>query len=297
MRVFRVVPTALLLLSAAACSPAAVEPVTVRLATTTSTYDSGLLGSLLPGFEEAFDVEVDVVAVGTGQAIAIGRSGDADVILVHNRMLEDAFVTDGYGLERLPVMFNDFVLVGPAADPAGIAGAASAAEALQRIYRSQATFVSRGDDSGTYARELTLWQAAGVSPAVTDEWYRSIGQGMGETLQFAHESLGYTLSDRGTFLSVQDTIPELTILFGGGTIDDNPDPNLLNPYGVIQVTPRDPAAPRTSKARALVEWLTSIEAQEQIQIFGIDRFGQPLFHPASIEWCRSRGGESPGCAP
>jgi len=292
--VFSLLPLASLLL--AACAPATpAAPQLMRLATTTSTYDSGLLDAILPVFEQAYRAEVDVVAVGSGQAIEIGKSGDADVLLVHSRKSEDAFVADGFGVERFPVMFNDFVLVGPRDDPAGIAAAASAAEALQRIYDSQSTFVSRGDDSGTHAKELALWQAAGLTPGLTDAWYQSIGQGMGETLQFAQEQRGYTLADRGTFLSLADTLPDLTVQFGGETIAENPDAAMRNPYGVIQVTPADPQSPAALKAEEFIAWLTSVDTQNLIQVYGVDKYGQPLFHPSSAAWCDANGADSPGC--
>jgi tungstate transport system substrate-binding protein len=280
-----------------ACAGPTAEPSAVlRLATTTSTYDSGLLDEILPVFEAAYNARVDVIAVGTGQAIEIGRGGDADVLLVHSRRAEDAFVADGYGVERFPVMFNDFVLVGPQADPAAIAAAATGAEALQRISASQSTFVSRGDDSGTYAKELALWEAAGLVPAGADAWYLSIGQGMGETLQFANEVQGYTLADRGTYLSMGEGLPDLMVLFGGVTIAENPDPAMRNPYGVIQVKPADPQAPAAQKAEGFIAWLTSIETQELIQEYGVDEFGQPLFYPASTGWCEAKGADSPGCS-
>jgi tungstate transport system substrate-binding protein len=286
-----------LLVLLAACTPAtATAPQLLRLATTTSTYDSGLLDAILPVFEAEFNADVDVVAVGTGQAIEIGKSGDADVILVHSRKAEDAFVADGYGVERFPVMFNDFILVGPKDDPAGITSAASAAEALQDISASGSTFVSRGDDSGTHAKELALWEAAGLAPGSSDTWYLSIGQGMGETLQFAQEEQGYTLADRGTYLSLADTLPDLAVLFGGTTIAENPDAALRNPYGVIQVTPSDPSSPAARKASEFIEWLTSIETQERIQEFGVDAYGQPLFYPSSTSWCDANGADSPGCS-
>src|SRR3990170_4294005 len=250
----------------AACAPAApAAPQLLRLATTSSTYDSGLLDAILPVFEQAYRADVDVVAVGSGQAIEIGKSGDADVLLVHSRKAEDAFVAEGFGVERFPVMFNDFVLVGPHDDPAGIAAAASAAEALQRIYDSQSTFVSRGDDSGTNVKELALWEAAGLTPGPTEAWYQSIGQGMGETLQFAHEEQGYTLADRGTYLSLADALADLLVQFGGATIAENPDAAMRNPYDVIQV-------------------------------YGVDKYGQPLFYPSSTAWCEANGAESPGCS-
>jgi tungstate transport system substrate-binding protein len=281
----------------AACAPGTpTAPQVLRLATTTSTYDSGLLDAILPVFEEEFNADVDVVAVGTGQAIEIGENKDADVILVHSRKAEDAFVANGYGVERFPVMFNDFILVGPHDDPAGIASAASGSEALQRVAASESIFISRGDDSGTHSKEKALWTEAGLEPSADDAWYQSIGQGMGETLQFANEQQGYTLADRGTYLSLADTLPDLTVLFGGQTIAENPDAAMRNPYGVIQVTPEDPQTPAALKAEEFVAWLTSLETQGLIQDFGIDEFGQPLFYPSSTEWCDANGPDSPGCS-
>lgn len=284
-------------LALAACAPATpAAPQLLRLATTTSTYDSGLLDAILPVFEQAYNADVDVVAVGSGQAIEIGKAGDADVLLVHSRKAEDAFVADGFGVERFAVMFNDFILVGPHEDPAGIASAESGAEAVQRIAESGAIFVSRGDDSGTHTKEMALWTAAGLEPGADEAWYQSIGQGMGETLQFANEQQGYTLADRGTYLSMAETLPSLMILFGGQTIDDNPDPAMRNPYGVIQVTPEDPQAPAALEAVDFVTWLTTVETQELIEGYGKDEYGQPLFYPSSSAWCEAHGAESPGCS-
>lgn len=286
-----------LVLALAGCSRTSLpadRPV-LRLATTTSTYDSGLLGELLPDFEEESGARVDVIAVGTGQALEIGKSGDVDVVLVHNRPLEEAFIAEGHGVERIPVMFNDFVLVGPEADPAGIAEATTGAEALVRILDTSSLFVSRADDSGTYARELLLWQASGVAPDLTDAWYMPIGQGMAETLQFAEERLAYSLSDRGTYLSLIDNLPDLRILFGGDSLARNPDPDLWNLYGVIQVAPEDPRQAQAALAAQFVDWLTSLETQERIAEYGIERYGQPLFYPASPAWCQAQGSRSPGC--
>ncbi len=292
--VFLLAFSALLLPSCVRATPAA--PQLLRLATTTSTYDSGLLDAILPVFEESHNADVDVIAVGSGQAIEIGKSGDADVLLVHSRKAEDAFVADGYGVERFPVMFNDFILVGPANDPAGIATAVTGAEALKRISDSHSTFVSRGDDSGTNTKELALWEAAGLMPGENDAWYQSIGQGMGETLQFTNEQQGYTLSDRGTYLSLAETLPDLVVLFGGQTIAENPDPAMRNPYGVIQVAPDDPQSPAALKAREFIAWLTSVETQDLIQQYGVDKYGQPLFYPSSTAWCEANGADSPGCS-
>src|SRR5690606_17529198 len=193
----------------------------LRLATTTSTADSGLLDVILPAFEEEYNARVDVVAVGTGQAIALGEAGDADVILVHARSREDAFVADGHGTARFDVMYNDFILVGPADDPAGIQGMELASDALNGIAESEATFASRGDDSGTHSKERSLWEAAGLPSDIEADWYKSLGQGMGDTLRFANESGAYTITDRGTFLSQRDNLPNLVIMVGGESIEEN----------------------------------------------------------------------------
>jgi tungstate transport system substrate-binding protein len=260
-----------------ACAPPA--PAVLRLATTTSTDDSGLLDAILPAFESKYNARVDVVAVGTGQALELGRQGDADVVLVHSRAAEDQFMADGYGTVRYDVMYNDFVIVGPPDDPAGIASASTGADAFTRIASGQATFISRGDDSGTNAKELSLWKAAGLEPGTGDTWYRSIGQGMGETLQMANEAPGYTLSDRGTYLSMSSTLGGLKILFGGGSIAENPDPKLYNPYGVMPVNPEKVPGVHQELAETFATWLISPETQTAIGAYGIDTFGQPLFYP------------------
>ena len=267
----------LLLAAAVGCGPQ--EPEVLRLATTTSTADSGLLDAILPAFEEANNARVDVVAVGTGQAIELGEAGDADVILVHARAREDAFVAEGHGTERRDVMYNDFVIVGPADDPAGVVGMSSAAEALAAIAAAGAPFASRGDDSGTHTKEMSLWEAAGVTPDPAGGWYNSLGQGMGETLIFANEAGAYTMTDRGTFLSMRDNLPNLVVVVGGESIADNADPKLLNPYGVIPVNPEKSEAINAELARKFAEWLTSPEVQTMIGEFGVETFGQPLFYP------------------
>ena len=260
---------------------AAEEPQVLRLATTTSTADSGLLDAILPDFEAAYNARVDVVAVGTGQAIEICQAGDADVILVHARAREDAFVEEGSGLARYDVMYNDFIIVGPADDPAGVQGMTSAAEALAAIAAAEAPFASRGDDSGTHTKELSLWEAAGVTPE--GDWYNSLGQGMGETLTFANESEAYTLTDRGTYLSMSSTLPNLAIMVGGDSIADNADSALLNPYGVIPVNPDLSANINAELAQQFVDWLISPEVQEQIGQYGVEQFGQPLFYPNAAQ--------------
>jgi tungstate transport system substrate-binding protein len=271
--------TAVLFLAACGSS----EPEVLRLATTTSTEDSGLLEVILPDFEEQFNARVDVIAVGTGQAVALGEAGDADVILVHARSREDAFVADGHGTARFDVMYNDFILVGPSDDPAGIQGTALASDALNAIATSNATFASRGDDSGTHSKERSLWTAAGLPSDPEVDWFKSLGQGMGETLRFANESGAYTLTDRGTFLSQQETLPNLAIMVGGNSIDENADPTLYNPYGVIPVNP-DKGSINEALAQDFAEWLTSVDVQAVIAEFGRDVYGQPLFYPDSQAW-------------
>jgi tungstate transport system substrate-binding protein len=273
----------LIALAIVAASCGGDEPTVLRLATTTSTADSGLLDAILPGFEEQYNARVDVVAVGTGQAIEIGEAGDADIILVHARAREDAFVAEGHGTARFDVMYNDFIVVGPPDDPAGIRGTALAADALAAIAAAEAQFASRGDDSGTHTKEKSLWEAAGITPDPNADWYDSLGQGMGPTLNFANEAGAYTLTDRGTFLSQRENLPGLEVVVGGDSIDQNADPALLNPYGVIPVNP-DKGGIEDGLAGDFVEWLTSIDTQRAIETFGADTFGQPLFYPDSEAW-------------
>lgn len=283
---------ALLLTACAPATPATTGTVAptpgpvqvLRLATTTSTADTGLLDAILPAFEAAYQVQVEVVAVGTGQALALGVNGDADVLLVHARAREDAFVADGHGVNRLEVMYNDFILVGPAEDPAAIDGLATAKEALAAIATAGATFVSRGDDSGTHTKEQSLWASAGLTPTAGSGWYQSIGQGMGETLTFANESLGYTLTDRGTWLAQQGHLPNLAVLVGGASLAVNGDQALLNPYGVIPVNPEKHPSVAFDRATAFAHWITSVETQQAILAFGQAQYGQSLFYPSSVAW-------------
>jgi tungstate transport system substrate-binding protein len=272
------VPTAV----PATATPA--ETRVLRLATTTSTADSGLLDAILPDFESGHNARVDVVAVGTGQAIELGANGDADVILVHARAREDAFVEAGDGVNRLDVMYNDFILVGPADDPAGAAAAASIKDALSAIAGAEAAFASRGDDSGTHTQEKSLWASAGLTPTTDSGWYLSLGQGMGETLQFANENPAYTLTDRATWLAQPDKLTGLRIIFGGDTIADNPDKALFNPYGVIPVNPDKHAGINFELATEFAEWITSVETQGLIGDFGMSEFNQSLFYPSSDAW-------------
>jgi tungstate transport system substrate-binding protein len=266
--------------SAPASAPAAQR---LRLATTTSTADSGLLEAILPGFERRFRARVEVIAVGTGQALTLGENGDVDVVLVHARAQEDAFVAAGFGVGRRDVMYNDFIVVGPPTDPAGIAGLPAAAEAFRLIATAQAAFISRGDDSGTHSRERSLWATAGITPTSELGWYRSVGQGMGETLVFANEQGAYTLSDRGTFLAMRDKLPDLTVMVGGASVAENTDKALLNPYGVIVVNPARHPEVNAELAEQFAVWLVEPETQQQIGAFGQERYGQPLFYPGVPE--------------
>jgi tungstate transport system substrate-binding protein len=245
------------------------------LATTTSTNDSGLLDYILPDFESETGAEVDVIAVGTGQALSLGENGDADVLLVHARVREDAFMDAGHGVRREDVMYNDFVIVGLPDDPAGIKGMGSAAEAFQAIAEAEASFVSRGDDSGTHTKEKSIWEAAGLEPE--GNWYISAGQGMGAVLTMADEQQAYTLSDRATYLARTLEGTELVILVEG-------DPILFNPYGVIAVNPEKNSEIQAELANTFIDWLISVPIQEKIGGFGIEEFGQPLFVPDSQAW-------------
>lgn len=250
-------------------------PPDLLLATTTSTYDSGLLDYLLPDFEARTGIRVRVVAVGTGQALELGRNGDADLLLVHAPDQEEAFVGMGYGVDREPVMYNDFVIVGPEEDPAGIAGMESAPLALARIAATESPFISRGDNSGTHVKERRIWLEAGIVPQ--GDWYISAGQGMGLTLTMAEELKGYTLSDRGTYLARRADGLDLEILVEG-------DPLLRNPYHVIAVNPQRHPRVHYEAARRFIDWLTSLETQERIAAFTDPLSGQPLFHPDSEAW-------------
>jgi tungstate transport system substrate-binding protein len=260
------------------------------LATTTSTQDSGLLDVILPDFEARHGADVEVIAVGTGQSIELGRNCDADVVLVHARSLEDAFVNEGAGINRQDVMYNDFVIIGPSSDPAGIKGLTDAAAAFNKIAETQSPFISRGDNSGTHTKEQSVWEATGlplVETADVDptkpykrpegDWYQSVGQGMGAVLTIANEQQAYTLSDRATYLARQLEGTELDILAEG-------DSRLFNPYGVIEVNPAKCPSVNTAGAQAFVEWLTSLETQTLISQFGVAEFGQSLFIPDSAAW-------------
>ncbi|MCB8958713.1 MAG: substrate-binding domain-containing protein [Ardenticatenales bacterium] len=252
----------------------------IILATTTSTEDSGLLDYILPDFEAKTGIRVDVVAVGTGQALALGESGDADVLLVHARAREDAFMDAGHGVRREDVMYNDFVIVGPPDDPAGIRGKNRVARALEDILNSESLFVSRGDDSGTHTKEQALWAEAGLEPA--GDWYISAGQGMGAVLAMADELQAYTMSDRATYLAQTLAGTSLEIMVEG-------DPILFNPYGVMAVNPDKGDHIQIDLANQFIDWLISVETQELISQFGIEEFGSPLFTPDSGPWRVANG--------
>ena len=244
----------------------------VRLATTTSTENSGLLGSLLPEFEKDTGYKVHTIAVGTGKALRMGRDGDVDVILVHALKAEEKFIAEGHGDERFDVMYNDFVIVGPKEDAAKVAGTKTIAAALDNIYATKSKFVSRGDDSGTHKKELGLWKSASNQPdPKKDQWYLEAGQGMGKVLQMAGELGGYTMTDRGTWLAYESKSP-LKITFEG-------DKQLFNPYGIIAVSPKKYPDLNNAGAKSLIKWMTSNKGQTMIGDFKVS--GKVLFTPSA----------------
>lgn len=254
--------------SAASSSAPAANKKVVRISTTTSVNDSGLLPYLKPYFEKATGYEWDVTSAGTGAAIKKGETGDADALLVHAKASEEEFINAGYGEERIPFMYNYFVIVGPANDPAGIKDCKTASEAFKKIADSGQVFVSRGDDSGTNKKELQIWEAAGVSPEGKD-WYINAGAGMGATLTQAAERQGYTLSDKGTFLS-NDAKNSLKILLGES--DD-----MKNTYSMIAVSPAKWPDTNIDGAKAFISWMTGEEASKLIADYGVAEYGEPLF--------------------
>jgi len=247
------------------------KPQRLILATTTSTQDTGLLDYIVPMFEEETGITVDVVAVGTGQALEMGKNGEADILLVHSKQSEEEFVAEGYGLERRDVMYNDFILVGPKDDPLKLKEnyPNDIVGAFKAIAENQVAFVSRGDDSGTHKKELALWSKAGIKPE--GNWYLEAGAGMGDVLDMANEELAYTLSDRGTFLSMKDQL-DLDIVVEG-------DENLFNQYGIIPVNPEINENINAEGAQKFMEWILSDKIQEIIGNFGVEKYGQPLFVP------------------
>jgi tungstate transport system substrate-binding protein len=254
-------------LPASAAGPAQKNLI---LATTTSTQDSGLLDVLIPVFEKKTGYFVKTIAVGSGQAMAMGQKGEADVMLVHSPDAEKKFVTDGFGLNRLIVMHNDYIVIGPPADPAAIKGATSTVEAFKKIAAAGSLFMSRGDNSGTHAKEMGIWKAAGIKPE-GQKWYQQTGLGMGQTLNVAAEKKGYTLADRGTWLSLQQKLG-LPILKEG-------DPILLNVYHVIAVNPAKWPKVNADGAKAFSDFMLSADTQGIIKTFGVEKYGGALFFP------------------
>ena len=252
------------------CMPVHAQPRYITVASTTSTEQSGLFKHLLPMFEKKSGIQVRVVALGTGQALDMGRRGDADVVFVHARPLEEKFVAEGYGVRRYEVMYNDFVLIGPKSDPAQLAGGKDAVLALKKILETKAPFVSRGDRSGTHFAELELWKAAGIDIArEKGSWYREIGQGMGPALNTAAGMNAYVLADRGTWLSFKNRA-ELAIAVEG-------DRRLFNQYGIILVNPQKHLGVKKEMGQAFIDWLISSEGQEAIAAYRIG--GEQLFFP------------------
>ncbi len=256
---------------AADTAPAVPENPRVKLATTTSTENSGLLAVLLPAFEEKTGYKIDVIAVGTGKAIAHGEAGDVDLIMVHSRSREDKFVEEGFGLDRRDLMHNDFVVLGPDSDPAGVDGSDDAAAAFAKIAEVQADFVSRGDDSGTHGKEKALWKASGA--ANSGKWYKEAGQGMGAVITMTDDMQGYMFADRGTYLAMKDNLGIKVVVEG--------DPVLFNPYGVIAVNPELHAHVNFDGAMALMDFVTGPEGQAIIKNF--TKNGEPLFYPDVIK--------------
>ncbi|MCE5192423.1 MAG: substrate-binding domain-containing protein [Candidatus Cryosericum sp.] len=259
----------------------APEAQSMVLATTTSTYDSGLLNFLVPIFEKSNHVKVKIISVGTGQAITTARKGDADVLLVHARAQEDQFMADGFGLFRKDVMYNDFIIIGPASDPAKIKGMTDAAAAFAKLAASGSTFISRGDKSGTNTKELDIWKSAGITPA-GKSWYVNAGQGMGEVLIMADQKQAYTLTDRATYLAYQNGGKiNLPILVEGSQ-------GLLNPYGIIPINPAKYPSVKVDLAVRFADFMTGLPGQELIKSFGVEQYGQTLFYPDSTEWKATR---------
>jgi tungstate transport system substrate-binding protein len=255
-----------------AVSPAgAAEQKNIIMATTTSTQDSGLLDVLIPLFEKKTGYFVKTISVGSGQALAMGQKGEADVLLVHSPAAEKKLVAEGFGLNRRLIMHNDFVIVGPAADPAKIKGTKSTPEVFKKIAAANALFLSRGDNSGTNAKEKEVWKAAGINPE-KQKWYQQTGLGMGQTLNVAAEKKGYTLTDRGTYLALKKTINLVDILAEGDAI-------LLNIYHVIEVNPAKWPKVNVPGAKAFADFMVAPETQAVIKTFGVDKFGSPLFFP------------------
>lgn len=267
---FRAVLTSALVLFGLVANPATAEEAFIIVQSTTSTQNSGLLDFILPGFEAETGIEVRVVAVGTGQAIRNAKNGDGDVLLVHAKPAEEAFVAEGWGIERRDVMYNDFVIVGPKSDPARIKGMTDAAAALVAIANARSTFASRADDSGTHQAEMRLWQASGLDPtADSGTWYRETGSGMGATLNLAAGMGAYALTDRATWLAFGNK-GDLAVLVEG-------DPGLFNQYGVILVNPEKHPGVRAAAGQRFIDWLTGPDGQAAIASYRLE--GEQLFFP------------------
>ncbi|MDO8739858.1 substrate-binding domain-containing protein [Candidatus Deferrimicrobium sp.] len=266
MRRFSRIPETLLVfvLLALATLPAGAEE-RLRMSTTTSTENSSLLAVLLPPFEKKFGCKVDVVAVGTGKALKLGEAGDVDVVFVHARKLEDKFVAGGFGVNRRDVMYNDFVLLGPPDDPAGVGRTKSAPDAFRAVAAKGSPFISRGDESGTHQKEKEVWASAGIAPR--GAWYVEAGQGMGEVITMATQKRGYTLSDRGTYIAFRKKTDLVVVRQG--------DNNLWNPYGIIAVNPKRHAHVKYDLAMELIDFVTGPEGQSLIAGYKVD--GEPLF--------------------
>jgi tungstate transport system substrate-binding protein len=273
-------PVAVAVLLTVVTKPTVAAERFITVASTTSTENSGLFGFILPQFQQTTGVEVRVVAVGTGQAMKNAERGDADVLFVHHQPSEEQFVAQGFGVKRHDVMYNDYVLLGPHTDPAGIKGTKDTVEALTQIAAKVVPFVSRGDDSGTHKLELSLWEAAGIDiKKASGSWYRETGSGMGATLNTASGLDGYTISDRGTWISFKNK-GRLAILVEG-------DPRLFNQYGVILVNPAKHVHVKANEGQAFIDWLISDQGQKAIANFRVE--GQQLFFPNA-----KKGGSQPG---
>jgi tungstate transport system substrate-binding protein len=277
-----VILTAALALFTLSAGPgmAAEAQTNIILATTTSTQDSGLLDALLPVFEKQTGYFVKTIAVGSGQAIAMGAKGEADVLLVHSPADEKKFMDEGNGLRRQLIMHNDFIIVGPAADPAGIKAAKTAPEAFKKIADKKSLFMSRGDKSGTHSKEKKIWESAALDPE-SQPWYQQTGLGMGQTLSVAAEKKGYTLADRGTYLSLKKNLG-LEVLCQG-------DKSLLNIYHVIEVSPQKWPKVNAAGAKAFADFMVSADTQKLIGTFGVEKFGAPLFTPDAGKSVESLG--------
>lgn len=261
---------AIAVLSSVVTAPTSAQDTSILVASTTSTQDSGLFGHLLPLFKAATGIEVKVVALGTGQALDVGRRGDADIVFVHAKPEEEKFLAEGFGVRRYPVMYNDFVLIGPKSDPAGVKGSTDIAAALRAIKDKNATFISRGDRSGTHVAELRLWKDAGIDIAADKgDWYKAIGQGMGAALNTAAAANAYLLADRGTWLSFRNKA-DLDIVVQG-------DKRLFNQYGVMLVNPAKHPTVKKAAGQRFIDWLISPQGQRAIADYKVG--GEQLFFP------------------